>query len=179
MKGMVFTEFLELVEDKFGFEMADKIVSEAELESGGVYTAVGTYSHGEMVQLVSNLSEYSGVSIPDLLQTFGYHLFSRFSEGYGHFFSDVEDAFSFLARIDNYIHIEVKKLYPDAELPAFTISRPEESRLEMIYESERGLADFAEGLIRGCIDHFEESISINRINLHDQMKKVKFILTHN
>ena len=27
MKGIIFTEFLDLVEDKFGLEMADKIIT--------------------------------------------------------------------------------------------------------------------------------------------------------
>ncbi|MEL7340130.1 MAG: heme NO-binding domain-containing protein, partial [Bacteroidota bacterium] len=55
MKGIVFTEFLEMVEDTFGFETADNIVSQAELPSGGVYTAVGTYPALEMVSLVGKL----------------------------------------------------------------------------------------------------------------------------
>ena len=29
MKGIVFTEFLDLVEDKFGLEMVDKIISQS------------------------------------------------------------------------------------------------------------------------------------------------------
>ncbi len=52
MKGIVFTEFLEMVEEKFSPELADRIVEEAELPSGGVYTTVGTYNHGEMIKLV-------------------------------------------------------------------------------------------------------------------------------
>lgn len=28
-------------------------------------------------------------------------------------------AFQFLKNIENYIHVEVRKLYPDAELPTF------------------------------------------------------------
>jgi Haem-NO-binding len=51
MKGVVFTEFLEMVEDRFSPEMADRIIEGAELASGGVYTTVGTYDHGEMIQL--------------------------------------------------------------------------------------------------------------------------------
>jgi len=42
MKGIVFTEFLDLVEEKFGMEMVDKIITQSELESEGAYTAVGT-----------------------------------------------------------------------------------------------------------------------------------------
>ncbi len=57
MKGIVFTEFLEMVEESFGFELADRIVVDSKLPSGAVYTAVGTYSHGEMLDLIHKLSE--------------------------------------------------------------------------------------------------------------------------
>ena len=63
MKGIVFTEFLELVEDKFGLEMVDSIIANSNLESNGVYTAVGTYSFSEMLQLLQNLSDNTGISI--------------------------------------------------------------------------------------------------------------------
>ena len=44
MKGMVFTELLDMVEDKFGIDMVDSIIEDADLPvSKGVYTAVGTY----------------------------------------------------------------------------------------------------------------------------------------
>ncbi len=44
MKGIVFTGFLELVEDKYGLEMVDEIITNSNLESKGIYTSVGTYS---------------------------------------------------------------------------------------------------------------------------------------
>ena len=176
MKGIVFTEFLEMVEDKFGFDIADEIVVEEQLESKGVYTAVGTYPHKEIVQLVSNLSVSSGIPVPDLLKAFGTHLFGQFHKGYGRFFEGVPDAFSFLSKIENYIHIEVRKLYPDAELPTFDISQPSENKLEMIYKSKRGMADFAEGLITGCIKHFGEKIDIERDDIVEGKQKVKFLL---
>ena len=64
MKGIVFTEFLEMVEQKFSPELVDLIVEEAELPSGGVYTTVGTYNHGEMIRLVTCLSKESGIIPP-------------------------------------------------------------------------------------------------------------------
>ena len=45
MKGIVFTEFLEMVEDKFSADMVDDIIDDCDLASGGAYTAVGTYPH--------------------------------------------------------------------------------------------------------------------------------------
>ncbi|MEO0814052.1 MAG: heme NO-binding domain-containing protein, partial [Myxococcota bacterium] len=45
MKGIVFTEFLEMVEDRFGFEAVDRLVTASGSDNDGVYTAVGTYDH--------------------------------------------------------------------------------------------------------------------------------------
>jgi hypothetical protein len=54
--------------------MADRIIEGAKLPSGGVYTTVGTYDHGEMVQLVSCLSEETGIPSAELVRSFGMHL---------------------------------------------------------------------------------------------------------
>ena len=177
MKGIVFTEFMEMVEDQFGFETADKIITESPLPSGGIYTAVGTYSHTEMVQLVVNLSKESEISVDQLLKVFGRHLFTRFAAGYGQFFEGVTDSFSFLSSIENYIHIEVRKLYPDAELPTFDTTLLNPTTLEMIYRSERGFADFAEGLIEGCMKHFDDTVTIERENISGDNKEVRFTIT--
>ena len=40
MKGIVFTEFLEMVEEKFDLETLDKIIINSKLPSEGVYTSV-------------------------------------------------------------------------------------------------------------------------------------------
>jgi hypothetical protein len=176
MKGIVFTEFLEMVEQRFGFETADRIVSESALPSGGVYTAVGTYDHQEMVQLVGTLSSHSGIPVPELLKLYGEYLFGRFTVAYSRFFDHASDVFSFLARIEDYIHVEVKKLYPDAELPTFRVERPAPDVLELVYHSSRGLADFAEGLLKGCMRHFGEQIHLHREQIRDDSTVVKFTL---
>ena len=67
MKGMTFTEFLELVEEKFGLAMVDKIINQSNLESNGIYTSVGTYEFSEMLQLITHLSENTDISVDDLL----------------------------------------------------------------------------------------------------------------
>jgi hypothetical protein len=53
MKGIVFTEFIEMVEQRFGYEIVDELLTETELPSGGAYTAIGTYSHHEIVAIGS------------------------------------------------------------------------------------------------------------------------------
>jgi len=165
MKGIVFTEFLEMVEEKFSFETLDRIIKEAALPNDGAYTGVGTYDHRELVRLVSSLSATTQVPAAELLRSFGQHLFGRFVQGYPEFFRAPSGAFQFLLGIENRIHTEVRKLYPDAELPRFDCRTPDPEHLIMDYLSVRGFADLAEGLILGCIKHFGESIELGRQDL--------------
>ena len=82
MKGIGFTEFLELVEDKFGLTMVDTIINESELESQGIYTSVESYSFSEMLSLLSNLSAHTKISIDDLLHVYAEHFFGVIEESY-------------------------------------------------------------------------------------------------
>ena len=178
MKGIVFTEFIELVESRFSLEIADRIIEAANLPSGGAYTSIGTYDHTEMIRLVQQLSAATGISAPILVKTFGHHLFGRFAVLYPVFFEKIDLTFDFLQKLENTVHAEVLKLYPDAELPRFECDTPAPERLIMIYRSPRHLADLAAGLIEGCIEHFGESIDVAREDLSDgQGAGVRFSLT--
>lgn len=178
MKGMIFTEFLEMVESKFGEDMADDIIEDKPLESGGAYTAVGTYDYSELVQLIVNLSERTEVPIPDLIKAFGSYAFSRFTVAYAYFFTDVANLFDFMQNLHGYIHVEVHKLYPEAELPYIDCQFLAPNQLQVDYQSERPFADFAEGLMTGAIEYFAEPITLKRkegpdLNSH----KASFVLT--
>lgn len=162
MKGMVFTEFLEMVEEKFSPAVADKMITQATLPTGGVYTSVGTYDHRELVAMVVQLSGITGIPANTLVQAFGQHMFGRFATLYPRFFVGINSVFEFLPLIDNYIHPEVRKLYPDAELPRFSAKKIDADTLELIYRSSRHFGDLAEGLIKGCIVHFGEPMDVGR-----------------
>jgi len=162
MKGVIFTEFFELVEQTWSLDMVDNLIDDCDLPSGGSYTTVGTYDHREIVQLVQALSRRTEMAVPLLLRTYGKFLFGRFTKLYPAFFEGNPDAFGFLEQVEGYIHVEVRKLYPDAMLPTFDTSRPSEDTLVMVYRSERHLADVAHGLIEGCCEHFEEPCEVGQ-----------------
>jgi len=161
MKGMVFTEFLEMVESKFSADMVDDIIDDANLPSGGAYTAVGTYDHAELVAMVVALSIRTGVAAPALVQVFGEHLFGRFHALYPGFFQSATSALDFLEGIETVIHTEVRKLYPDAQLPQFDCTRSADG-LQMLYSSPRHFGDLAEGLIKGAVAHFGDKLEVTR-----------------
>jgi len=151
MKGMVFTEFLEMAESRHSADYVDAIIQEAALPNDGAYTSVGTYPAAEMGCLLKAYSRRSGLAPSAILQSFGEHLYGRFREQYPAFFSAAPEPLAFLESVDGYIHVGVRKLYPDAELPSFQCHRPNSDTLVMLYQSSRGLADLAEGLIRACL----------------------------
>ncbi len=176
MKGIVFTEFLEMVEKEFGYDTVDDILENSDLPSGGVYTAVGTYAHGEMIQLISNLSSITKITVPELLKSYGQYLFNTFLRSYPAFFERSKNSFDFLESIDNHIHVEVKKLYPDAELPRFETSRIDETTLEMIYTSQRKMSAFAEGLIEKTLEHYGDNISLKKEAIDEEGTQIKFTI---
>ena len=178
MKGVVFTEFLEMVEDRFSPEMADRIIEAAELPSGGVYTTVGTYDHREMIQLVSCLSGETGIPSTELVRSFGMYLFGRFHTIFPKYFEGITSSFDFLHRVDHYVHVEVQKLYPDAELPSFDCDTSQPGCLRLTYRSSRPFAALAEGLIRGCVAHYGEAVDIAMEDLSDGTgTAARFVLT--
>jgi len=174
MEGIVFTEFLELVEDKFGLEMVDTIIEKSNLPSQGAYTAIGTYDFSEMLSLLKNLSENSGLSIDDLLLTYAEHFFGVLAESYPDLIKRYKDPLDMLSSIENHIHVEVQKIYPDAELPTFEVQEKTENKLVLIYKSSRAMYSFGLGLMRKTFEHFDTKANITYEKLSSDGTEVKF-----
>ena len=165
MKGVVFTEFMDMVENKFSLKTLDQMLELANVPSGGAYTSVGAYQHEEMISLVMALSKLTNIPANTLVRTFGNYLFGRFSKMYPQIASGSSEPFEFLARIESHIHKEVLKLYPDAELPHFACELKSPNEMEMVYSSKRPFSDLAYGLIEGCGEFFNVPLEIEMIQL--------------
>lgn len=179
MKGIVFTEFLELVEQKFGLEVVDEIIEKSNLPSQGVYTSIGTYNFSEMLALLKQLSEKTSIGIDDLLLVYSEHFFDVLASSYPDLIKQYTEPIEMLASIENHIHVEVRKIYPDAELPTFEILDRTENSLIMIYKSSRAMYYFGLGLMNKTFEHFNSSAEITMEKLKEDGTEVKFIITKN
>jgi hypothetical protein len=179
MKGIVFTEFLDLVEQKFGLEMVDKIITQSELESQGVYTSVGTYNFSEMLSLLQNLSSNTGIEIDNLLLAYGEHFFNVIEDSYPGLLNTYKDPIEMISSIENHIHVEVRKIYPDTELPTFFVEEKTENSLVMIYTSSRAMHHFGLGLMNKTFDHFNAKATITLEKIKEDGTEVKFIINKN
>ncbi|MCA9034176.1 MAG: heme NO-binding domain-containing protein [Planctomycetaceae bacterium] len=157
MKGIVFTLLNELVEKQFGLAMWDAVL----MDSGesGIYTAAASYPDQSILNLVMSLSARSGLPPDDLIRAFGTYMVSGFAEQYPDFFPPGISAKELLMSVQGIIHVEVKKLFPDAILPQFEYEDTSPTTLTMKYRSPRSLCVLAEGLIDGTGTFFGEKIS--------------------
>ncbi len=176
MKGLIFTEFFELVDKKFGMEVSEQLIETSDLESGGIYTAVGTYDPQEMVSLVTNLATVTNIPVSKLLNVFGKHLWHTFWANYPMLFEGMNSTMEFLPKVNDYVHMEVQKLYPDAELPTFECEK-QDNKLIMTYHSVRNLSDLAEGLILQCIEQFGEDLQVERETIDGDLPSTRFTIT--
>lgn len=157
MKGLVFTEFLELVESTFDDDMVDLLIVNTQPASGGAYTSVGLYDYQELENMVVELSKQSQIPVNDLLSLFGQHLATVFTQKFTRFFIEAGNAISLFKEIDRHIHVEVRKLYPDAELPEFSFEEATDtSPFRLHYRSERNLHMLAYGLINATLKYYNE-----------------------
>lgn len=175
MKGVVFTEFMEMIETNYGEDRLEEVIDASGLEA--VYSSIGTYPHSEMVKLVTVLSEQTNTPVPELLEAFGKYMFSSFTRLYPGFFEKAQSAFDFLERVEDYIHVEVKKIYPEAELPQFQTERLSEFMLKMEYRSDRSMGTLAIGLIQGCLNHFGEKGTVEMEVVKEDGSMVNFLIT--
>ncbi|MDT0643817.1 heme NO-binding domain-containing protein [Zunongwangia sp. F363] len=174
MKGIVFTEFLEMVEKEFGIGLLDRLIAKSNLSSGGVYTAVGTYDFFEMQNLIANLSEETGIPVQDLIYAYGRYFFQVLIRHHPNIFAMYSSAIEMLASIESHIHVQVRKLYPGAELPTFKITNKEENFLEIMYFSTRSMYMFAKALMEKTFEHYETAYKIDLELLKENGSQVKF-----
>jgi hypothetical protein len=176
MKGIIFTEFLKMVEEDHGYELVDEILNKEVLESNGIYTAVGTYQFSEMLTLISNLGEKLDKSANDLLYVFGKYFFKVILNSYMDIVNSYSNPVEFLASVDSHIHVHVRKIYPNAELPTFDTITQKENYMHMNYYSQRSMSYFAKGLMEETFSYYDYKCEIEMTPLNEDASEVEFHL---
>jgi hypothetical protein len=161
MKGLVFTEFYKHVEGRYGADLLDDVIAAAALPHHGGYASTGSYPFGEMVSLVTALTAATGEALPVVLEAFGAHCFGSWVNYAPGFFGPDRSLFDILEGIDDFHETEVRKLYPDAELPSFVKEFRSGDRLVLGYHSCKPLAALATGVIRGAAAHRGQQVAIH------------------
>jgi len=163
MKGMVFNLLEEFVVDNYGQDAFEDIYESTKLQTTDPFVGPATYPDKDFMALVETACQKLNVPLADAVRAFGKYCFPKLVEIEPSFVNNPKNAKDFLKTVHDIIHVEVKKLHPDAELPTFEYNDPGKNQLQMIYNSPKKLCIFAEGLIKGCGEHYKEKISCKQI----------------
>ncbi len=179
MKGLIFRSFLEYAEDQLGLEFVDNMLHKTETDSNGVYTNIGTYDHIELIQYISYICQNKGLDIDQLVESFGMYLFDFLGNTYPNLIKQYSNSLDCIYHIDQTIHKNVTKIYPNAELPNLNATFTEaDKELILTYESSRPFMFLALGLIKGCIRHYRNRIDVKMKDLSEgKHTKALFTLT--
>ncbi len=179
MKGIVFVELLKMAENLLGEAVVDQVLDDTPLSTGGAFSAVGDYPCADLVALVGAFSRVTGLPGEELQRRFGHWMMNTFKTYYPAFFEDKPDVLAMLEAIEGEVHVEVRKIYPGAELPTFATERLGPGELRMDYSSTRPLVPFCAGLIEGCVDHFGRPATITTRDLSTPgQARAEFTIRH-
>lgn len=167
MHGVIFTNFSELVIEKWGMETWNQLLEKTQPENQGAYVGTEQYQDAEMVDLVVALSEVSGVAVEDLLFAYGQYLYSKLANWAPSALEKINGFESMLLNIDSIIHAEVRRLYPNAYVPEILTEKHEDG-IKLIYTSKRRLTKVMEGLIHGGADFYGEKCEVIAMPEQDQ-----------
>lgn len=164
MKGIVFNILESLIVEKFGDDIMEGIYDKTDFVSD-VPPFIGpeTYPDADLIHAVTLLSEMTDISVSDLLFEFGKYMFPILAETFPVFLEGFDSPLEFLKTVDGVIHIEVRKLYGDANPPVLRVESVDENTAVLHYRSERKLCRLMEGLLEGLAAFFGRSITYHHL----------------
>lgn len=176
MKGVVFNIFEDFVSEGWGAAAYEDLLDMCPLHGDGVFVGPQTYPDADLLALVTKACERFGVEPPDALRAFGVFMFPQLASKFPTFLEG-HDARSFLLSVHDVIHVEVRKLFPEAVTPSFSYEELDDGRLAIEYSSRRQLCFLMEGLLDGVAAHFGESIErVHATCMHDGAAQCRFEL---
>ena len=159
MKGVIFSLLEQLISRDFGEDTWDALLEASQLD--GVYTSLGSYPDEHLTRLVLAASGALAMPPDDVIVWFGRNALPVFAERYPQLFEPHDSMRSFVLTLNDIIHPEVRKLYPGADVPEFDFE-VRDGAVVMGYRSPRRLCSFAEGLLLGAADHYDERLTIDQ-----------------
>ena len=161
MKGLLFTELLEMVEEDFGYHTANAIVTNASLSSKGIYTASRRYHRAEMSRLFEQLQRQTRLSFDQLSTAFGRRLCKQILTTY--------------PQQQAYIRRVFLRISRQSRTSVFEYSRYGTAGLAVVYDPSAGATCLTDGMIKGYLTCLQQQNKVLETTLPDG--KRKFTLT--
>ena len=164
MKGIIFNVFEDFLDEKYGENTFDNIIEAMVPDVKEPFIAPGTYPDELLFSIIHKTMEEKNLELNPTLLEFGEFLFLQLAKKYPVFVKSHNNAKDFIKTIHDIIHVEVRKLFPEAVTPDFSYSNEKENEITITYTSKRSLFILAEGLINRCAKYYKEEIKLTILN---------------
>ncbi|WP_374405811.1 heme NO-binding domain-containing protein [Pelagerythrobacter sp.] len=160
MKGVIFNLLERVVTDEFGADIWDDLIDEAGVS--GAYSSLGNYADEDIEALVAAAAAKTGQTRAQVLHWFGVHAMPLLRELYPSLFDPHATSQDFVLSVNEMIHPEVRKLYPDAVCPFFHVRRNGDNAVSLQYESQRDMIDLAHGFLDGAAVVYGDKVAVEK-----------------
>lgn len=99
MKGFFLDEFLNFLEEKYSWRMAEDVVEGSGVKSGGLYLWLNDYPSEEFERLLMETAKHAGKDAHAIARLFGRHLFGYLRRRFPELLAGSRDSFSFLSQL--------------------------------------------------------------------------------
>ena len=161
MKGVLFNVVEDVVTEAFSADVWDDVVDRSGVS--GAYTSLGTYPDSELQSVVEATASAAGQTVPDTLRLAGHLGFAHLVRRAPDLLDGLDGWRAVLTSLDDIIHPEVRKIYPDSDVPGFAVE-PDGSDLVVTYTSRRALCALAEGLMTGSGRWFDVELDVTHLS---------------
>ncbi|NSY32519.1 hypothetical protein DS891_02705 [Pseudoalteromonas sp. JC28] len=159
MRGVIFRGLEELVVEAIGMQTWDELL-EAHAPEGRVYVSPTSYPDAELFALAQGVADKLNKPLTDVLAIFGQSLFGFLAEKHKGISSKFTSFEELVLSIDSVIHMEVKKLYDEPNLPSIAAIVKDDKTIVLEYCSNRKLCFCAEGLLYGAAQFYSRKLKI-------------------
>ncbi len=159
MKGMIFNLLEDFIVEGWGPERFEKIMELCPVHAQVPYVGPGTYPDANLMSIIEKTTAELGLGNAEALRRFGRFAFPKLAQKFSVYTQNHRHPKTFLKAVDGVIHVEVRKLFANAEPPRITFEDPAPDRLILHYNSRRQLCPFFAGLVEGCGDFYKVPIA--------------------
>jgi hypothetical protein len=163
MKGIVFVNFNEFINELWEDEFWDNLLNEAELPSGGVYTTFDTYDDQKLFTLIYQAVDKKNIYVKDAQFVSGkwvFREFCSFAPAGVHNFTDV---FESAHTVQSFIHIEADKLDTDTLHPKSMFLSETPKKILSHYQSAGKLSFLCEDISLSPATHTGQKLKVSQL----------------
>jgi hypothetical protein len=164
MKGTIIRCLEQLVSKQFGQAQWEQALEAAGFKKNKMFLPFEDVDDVLTMKLVRSVCATLHISPTQAADAFGDYWVNTYSqELYQQYYAQHTTAQNFLLALDK-LHVIMTRAMPNAHPPRFEYEWKDAKTLLMHYQSQRGMIDFAIGLIKGVGKFYHETLNVTKLN---------------